>query len=469
MLETNFPAVYNFSRRFNPYTKEVIRQMFILSKISNGDRLFRHVLQAFTVIFIITAAVAFSSCDDDSKEGQLTIGYLGDYEGWAATLEIGRAVELAVDHINEAGGVNGHPVILKSAEITETKETKDDVEVVNRDGVEVANRLIEEGVSAFVGPSRSAQTGPVATSVAPEKMVPFISPGSTADYIRDAEDRDFMFRLALPDSVQGEVLADLVYTQDGVMSVSILYQKDDSYTEGLKGNFTTSYTNLGGSVVGSQSHDMAAALTGGEALVVIGFPNTIDSSVKELIARANNAFGKYYFTDSTKDEGFLGGLSTHADNNQINPNPIDGSKGTAPVDLSEDLKQAFKSKHGRDPGIQPFLAEAYDATVALALAAQMAGSAVGTEIRDNLRSVTSGGGEKIGPGIESLKMGLMLASQGDAVNYDGASGPVQWDKDGEVCAGSIGIWEYGMDGISAVSAESRDNPDSDPNDQNCMM
>ena len=409
-------------------------------KIWSRHELFRRVSGIAVLALIFISAVVLSSCDDDDESEQLTIGYLGDYEGWSDTVEIQKMAELAIDHINTAGGVNGTDVKLMAADAS-----KDEA-------VATAIRFIEEGASAFVGPSRSAIAEPVAEHVAGVKEVPFISPGSTATHIRDANDMDFMFRMALPDVVQGKVLANLI-SGDGIDKVSILYDDEDSYSDGLRKDFTEAYT---GTVDQSETPDMAGSLSGGTALVVVDFPNSAIDALKQMIT--DGKFEKYYFADAAKSESFLNELKNHAASQGIQPDPIEGSKGTGPVEVSDDLKEAFKAKYDEYPSAA-FLAEAYDATVVLALAAQMAGSTDSIAIRDNLRSVTSGDGQKIVPGVESLREGLMLASRGDAINYDGASGSIDWDSDGEVCSAKFTTWQYVNGKIGTLSEESEANPD----------
>lgn len=412
-------------------------------------------MYAMFLALFLASGLVFSSCGDDDSDAptQLKIGYLGDYAGWSVTQEMRNVVELAVEQINEAGGVNGKPVILVAVDAGNQNDEQAD----GAQGIIEANRLIEAGVSAFVGPSRSAIAEPIATDVAGAKKVPFISPGSTRTSIRHAEDMDFMFRLALPDSAQGKVLADLIYTDDGISTVSILYEKGEPYATGLRDDFKDNYEENGGTVTESKDHDMADTLKSGEALVVIGFQNTINALESVM---ADGKFQKYYFTDSAKVPDFLGGLD---------PGSVEGSKGTGPAELAMGIKDAFKAKYGRDPLVVPFLSEAYDATVAIALAAQMAGSADGTAVRDNLRSVTSEEGEKIGPGVESLTKGLMLAGDGSSVNYDGASGSIDWDRDGEICRGTIDVWTYSGGAITTVSSQPTENPDSAIDDEACVQ
>ena len=109
-----------------------------------------------------------------------------------------RSFELAIEHINAAGGVFGLPV-----EVVITDSTLDP-EVAVRE----ARRMVEvEGVHAIVGPGTSANTLPVAESVAGPAGIPFITPSATSPLLTTVTDNDFLFRVALSDTAQGPVLA----------------------------------------------------------------------------------------------------------------------------------------------------------------------------------------------------------------------------------------------------------------------
>ena len=410
-------------------------------KVLSKFKLTRCVSSIAVLALILTSAVVLSSCGDDDDDEQFKIGYMGDHAGWGDTEEIGNMAGLAVDHINEAGGVNGMSVILIRVNAPEATAAED------------ARGLIAEGVSAVVGPSRSDVVELVAEPVAGVEKVPFISPGSTRTSLRHAEDEDFMFRMALPDSVQGKVLGDLI-SGDDINEVSILYDKEDSYAVGLKDDFTNAYA---GKVTESKTLDESGELMGGAALVVLGFPDLegLTDKTKEVIA--TEKFQKYYFADTGKSVEFLDELKTHADEQGISPNPIEGSKGTGPIEVSAALREDFTMKYGKAPK-GTFLAEGYDATVAIALAAQMAGSTDSIAIRDHLRFVTSGKGQTVMPGVKSIKQGLELAGQGRAVNYDGESGSVDWDSDGEVCSGKLTTWQYAGGEITTLDVIPEANP-----------
>ena len=111
------------------------------------------------------------------SEGPLRIGFLADFSGPIAEFgpPIKTGADLAIKHINAAGGVLGQDVLL--AAIGDTM--LDPVQ-----GAEEARRLIDiEGVHAIVGPLASDVTVPVGESVTGPAGIPTISPSATAPAI----------------------------------------------------------------------------------------------------------------------------------------------------------------------------------------------------------------------------------------------------------------------------------------------
>ena len=95
--------------------------------------------------------------------------------------------------------------------------------------------------------------------------------------------------------------------------------------------------------------------------------------------------------------------------------------------------------------------ETYDATIALALAAQAAGSVDGAAIRDRLRDIGSGPGVVVTAGVESIAAGLRVLAEGGAVDYEGAATTLDWDENGDLRRGHIGVWRFTADqGIEEV-------------------
>ncbi len=129
-----------------------------------------------------------------TSETPMKIGLLVDFTGGRAEFgeEMRLGFELAIEHLNAAGGVLGRPVEFVIA----------DSALEPLLGVEEARRLVEiEGVHAIVGPLASAVTLPVAESVTGPSRIPQIALGTSA-LLTTADDDDFLSRTTLSDISQ---------------------------------------------------------------------------------------------------------------------------------------------------------------------------------------------------------------------------------------------------------------------------
>ncbi|MEK8015658.1 MAG: hypothetical protein VSS75_002240, partial [Candidatus Parabeggiatoa sp.] len=106
---------------------------------------------------------------------------------------------------------------------------------------------------------------------------------------------------------------------------------------------------------------------------------------------------------------------------------------------------SYEAEYGESASTAPFLPNAYDAVIIEALAAEAAqvqnGGITPVGLRDQLRDVAGPPGEKINASIEDLKRAFGLLQAGKPINYEGASGNVDFDDKGEVMA-PIEIWCY---------------------------
>ena len=90
------------------------------------------------------------------------------------------------------------------------------------------------------------------------------------------------------------------------------------------------------------------------------------------------------------------------------------------------------SKHKRK---SIFIKEAYDAAMILALAIQKGGSDDRASVKANIRKVANAPGVEVGPG--DWAKAIKLISEGKEINYQGAAGANEFDKNGDV-AGVFG-------------------------------
>ena len=89
----------------------------------------------------------------------------------------------------------------------------------------------------------------------------------------------------------------------------------------------------------------------------------------------------------------------------------------------------------------PGLHSMFDAVTVVLLAMEAAGEIDGTSVRDNIRMVTSAGGEPVHPGPEGIGKAKELIAAGKSIRYVGATGPLQFDENGDVQAPKL-TWRF---------------------------
>ena len=132
---------------------------------------------------------------------------------------------------------------------------------------------------------------------------------------------------------------------------------------------------------------------------------------------------------------------------------LTGAQGTLPggeTDASFKQRAAdlYKANYGKDLTEFAYLAESYDAVILLALAAEQAKNDSGEAIAANMIAVSTGG-EK----VNNFADGLAAIKAGKDVDYEGFSGPIEFDTNGDPTGASIGIWKY-TDGSGVSTLQS---------------
>ena len=363
-------------------------------------------------------------------DGTLKLGTLLPQTGSLAFLgppEIA-GVKLAVQDINAAGGVNGKQVEEVDAD---SGDTSTDTASQSTD------RLLSNNVDAIIGAASSSVSLSVIDKITGAGVVQ-ISPANTSDELTNYADKGLYFRTAPPDVLQGRVLGDLIIA-DGNTTVGILALQD-SYGTGLAASTEKAVTSGGGQVVEKVVYDPKAAsfatevgkikAADPEAIAVIAFDETkkiIPELVKQGIGPANK---KIYFVD--------GNLANY--DKDFPKGTLDGVKGTLPGVVADDtFKQRLMTVA---PKLTEFAyaPESYDATILVALAAQAAGDDAGASIASKMQEVSEGG-----EACESFKDCVALLKDGKDIDYNGVSGPVEFNEKGDPSKATVGIYQYGAD------------------------
>jgi ABC-type branched-subunit amino acid transport system substrate-binding protein len=363
--------------------------------------------------------------------GPLKIGALLSFTGDLGSFgqPIYNGVQLAVDEINANGGVNGQQVQLVQADDGTSPQQ----------GVTAAQTLVNvDHVDAIVGALASGVSLQVAETVTGPGKILQISPASTSPALTKANDSDYLFRTTISDAAQGIVLAKLA-EDEGVHSVCTLYV-NSAYGLGLSNAFAAQFQADGGTVTKQVPHEenqttYATELSqcaGADALAAIAYPASATTFLRE--AKEGNMFPHYLFVDGTKDPAMFTNLGY---------TNFNGERGTAPSALptaaATTFNAAYQAKFGELPP-KPFIKEAYDATYLIALAAQKAQSNDPTKMRDALRDVSNAPGTTINPGPAGWKAAVTALAAGTDINYEGATGPLELDANGDPLVGAIEWW-----------------------------
>lgn len=363
-------------------------------------------------------------------DGVLKIGTLLPQTGSLAFLGPPEfaGVHLAEKEINDAGGVLGKPIVVSD---TDSGDTSTDI------ATQSVNKLLTEKADVIVGAASSSVSLSVIDKITGAGVVQ-ISPANTSDQFTTYNDKGLYFRTAPPDKLQGRVLGDLIL-QDGSENVALLVLQD-AYGTGLAKNAKAAIESGGGKVVAEVTYDPKAADFSAEvgkvkaanpqAIALIGFDETKKIVPKLVEAGLTAAKTKWYFVD--------GNLSNYG--NEFPNGTFNGSKGTQPgAKVTDEFKQKMLAT---DPKLKDFNygPESYDATVLSALAAEAAKSDAPSEISKKLAEVSKGG-EK----CTTYKQCKDLLAAGKDIDYDGVSGPVEWDNAGDPAEATIGIYQYGAD------------------------
>lgn len=169
---------------------------------------------------------AAAASGTDSKEGAtFVIGNSGPLTGGAAVYgnAVKNGIQLAVDEINAAGGINGFPV----------KFVCEDDEADAEKAVNAYNTLKDQGMQIMVGTTTSGACLAVSTETANDNMFQ-ITPSGTAVKITEP---DNVFRMCFSDPEQGTKAAQYISENKLAQKIGVIYDSSDPYSAGVYENF----------------------------------------------------------------------------------------------------------------------------------------------------------------------------------------------------------------------------------------
>jgi len=401
------------------------------------------------LIALVAGGVGLASCggDDDEEGGpaggeaslDLVIGDLiplsGDFADFGPPGE--KAADLAQDQINAAVHEVGadHDVSV----IHEDDETQPQA------AVSATRKLLAEDASCIAGAWASANTIPVAESVTiPEGLLQITI--STSDEITGLEDDGVVNRITPPDSFQGPALADVMEDELGTVEGKTVNigARNDAYGTNLADAFSSAWEDKGGTVGEEVIYDPeqpsydseAGQLVSGDpdAFVIIDFPETYNKVGPALVRTGEWDPARTWTVD---------GLNSSELPKSAGEEATEGMRGTVPgVPEGESAAEAFDELYTEapGPGREAFDSHNFDNIILCYLSAVAAGSTDGPAMADQVRAVSGPPGEQFS--FEQLPDAIEALQQGDDIDYEGASGPIDMNDAGDTTAGVYDIWRF---------------------------
>ncbi|WP_417782391.1 branched-chain amino acid ABC transporter substrate-binding protein [Terasakiella pusilla] len=172
-----------------------------------------------TSLFAAAAAIALSA---NVAQADIKIAVAGPFTGQLASFgeQLKRGAEMAVEHLNAKGGVNGEKVELIYG----------DDQCDPKQAVSVANNLVNQGVQFVAGHFCSSSSIP-ASDVYNEEGIPMITPASTNPTLTE-KGYDRVYRVCGRDDQQGSVAGAYVAKEYADANIAIIHDKT-AYGKGL--------------------------------------------------------------------------------------------------------------------------------------------------------------------------------------------------------------------------------------------
>ncbi len=361
-----------------------------------------------------------------------TLGWLGR--------QMRDAADLAAEEINAAGGVLGKDIELIHCD-SQTRPAQ---------GANCAAKLVfVDNVVAIIGAASSGVSQAVSTITLEQEVVQ-ISPASTSPLFStlEPEEPGWFWRTAPSDKLESQV-AGILAAEEGWETFGVL-AANNPYGKGISRLFTDVMVAAGKTVkVWVNYTEEQPAYTSDLQLIASAAPDAVFA-----IAYPGDGLTMMQNWEANKlqpgwgwDWFWSGNLKSNVFLEQLKDANVDvsGIKGTAPILDSpnyETFRTAYLDRYGREPDF--FGAHTYDALYLTALAAVASQGVNSRCIRNSLIAVANPPGTVVGPGPEEFERAVGILEAGGDINYEGASGRVNFNLVGDV-GSSFEIWKIAGD------------------------
>ena len=223
---------------------------------------------------LMLAAIAMAGC---AEVTEVQLGAVLSLQGRAASYgqAIQRGIEVAVDRVNAAGGVD----VGDSGTLVPLSVVVRDVQSDPQIGLQVAQELIGMGLPAVIGSDASAVTLAIA-DLFQQSGVVLISPSTSTPALRGSG--SYIYRNYPSDEFEAVNVANYIYNVAGIDEVHVISSQSE-YGRGIKNAFIARFRTLGGGSeiqvsfpeeqpnIGAHIEDLAATDAGG--IYIAGYSN----------------------------------------------------------------------------------------------------------------------------------------------------------------------------------------------------
>ena len=393
----------------------------------------KKIIFIFSISFCTHAEVIIGSLNAES-------GQISDIAGI-----IIEAQRVAVEHINSDNiGIQGQGLI----ELQRIDTACDPIS-----GISKVNAFINRyNPNIMLGPTCSSTALEVAENITIPKNILLLSSSASSPSISTLDDKNLVFRTIASDTQQAYTLAQYLISKNE-KEVIILYE-NDQYNETLTQIFLQEYTEAGGTVkyktqltnktiinekfinafvdtaIASNHPTLLMFLHGNERTVLLLEQFVAIVSKKLQALGIDKIFSHHYGTDSmltTNIRNLIFSYASSGFNNEV----------TIIAQASSQSSPEFQSyanillNAGVDPN-SPYAALSFDTTMLAVLALQHYFHNIdgNTFLSDSLFAVANPPGIKVGPASWETARSLIL--RGVDINYNGVSGPLDFDSKGDV-------------------------------------
>ncbi len=382
---------------------------------------------SMTKIAFGLSAVAGLSFMTNSAEAEVKVGVAMAVTGPIPSLvaPMVEAAQIAINDINSKGGVLGQDLVAPLV----------DSQCSPQPAVDAVEKLISlELVSMIVGPVCSGATIAAAENASITSGTVMVSPSASSPAITSMDDNDLLYRTAPSDAFQGAAIASYILGM-GMDNVALTFANDD-YNVGIANVFRTEFTKGGGTISGDQVHEpeknsyrselATLARSGADTLVIFSYYNA-GGNVLLRQSLENGLFVRYVGADGMAAQAMVDeiGAANLTGNSWWTTNTVETDN-----DSYRNFAQMIEAADKEVTPDGPYVASSFDAMYLAALAIEANGSDSRQGLSEALRKVASAPGEVVRPGEWDKAVALLKA--GKDINYEGASGSLDFDSVGDV-------------------------------------